>query len=39
VPPAVTAIAGDADLEALLAKFGPGRRPRSKDGAWTDWDW
>ncbi|NMH97992.1 phospholipase D family protein [Pseudonocardia acidicola] len=39
VPPAVAAIAGDGDLENLLAKFGPGRKPRSKDGAWTDRDW
>lgn len=38
VPPAVTAISGDADIHALLAKFGPGRKSRQKDGAWTDWD-
>lgn len=39
VPPAVTAIAGAANLEELLVRFGPGHKARSKDGAWTDWDW
>jgi hypothetical protein len=39
VPPAVTALAGKADLAALLADHGPRARPRSKGAAWTDWDW
>jgi hypothetical protein len=39
VPPAVTAIAGAANMEDLLTRFVPGRRPRSENGAWTDWNW
>lgn len=39
VPTAVTALAGAADLDALLVDHGPRARPRSKDAAWTDWDW
>lgn len=39
IPPGVSALAGPTDLDAVVAKYGPPRRPPAKDAAWTDWDW